>query len=433
MSDRTRIAFFTLGCKVNFSETSYLASQFDDDQFAKVSFHSVADFYIVHSCILTTQAEKKTRYAIAKAHRANPEARIIVMGCVSQLKADELKQLPGVTFVAGNETKFQLSEIVSHLILNKEQSPSTDNMHKSPDFHISWSMHDRTRSFLKVQDGCDCYCNYCIVPFARGKSRSASVNQAIEAAQQIAEAGFKEIVLTGINLGDFGKDTHENLSGLLKELCKIDKLERIRISSLEPHHFTDDLFETLAKEKKIMPHYHIPIQAGNNETLMRMGRNSSIADISKICDTLLVNKPTACIAADVITGFPGETDDEFQSSYDFFEKLPLAYMHVFTFSKRDNTKAALMEGQVHPLEKKRRTARLLELSAHKKADFYEKNLNKVHTILPESDNKKGYMYGFTENYIRIKIPFNQSLVNNIIRVKLLKVNHSEGVVEGVCV
>lgn len=426
---KLKIAYYTLGCKVNFSETSHLAYEADKNGFDTVSFNEIADCYVIHSCILTSQAEKKTRNAIARAHKKNSKSDIIVLGCVSQLKAGELLQLPGVKYVLGNESKFRFSEVLKQISENTPIPFRPDNVHLHPDFHITWSHNDRTRSFLKIQDGCNCYCNYCIVPFARGNSRSADIDQVVKATEEITQSGFNEIILTGINLGDFGKAQNENLSQLLREIHHNEKLKRIRISSLEPQHFNDELFETLSFLPKVMPHYHIPIQAGNDKTLRQMGRPYEIRDIEIICKNLINIHPDACIAADIIAGFPGETEEDFIDGLNFLSSLPLSYMHVFTFSARKFTKAADFSDQVHPLEKKRRTSRLLELSAKMKAEFYLASKNQIRKVLPEHDNKAGKMYGYTDNYIRVKFPFSENYINRIIDVQLTDFLPAEAVFE----
>jgi len=422
------IAFYTLGCKVNFSETSYLSGEVEKQGFHKVGFREVADIYVIHSCILTGQAEKKTRHAAASAHRRNPNAGIIIMGCVSQLKADELLLLPGVSHVLGNESKFKLADILKVFSFSGEKNMQIkDDVHTKPSFNISWSMNDRTRSFLKIQDGCDCYCNYCIVPFARGKSRSADIKQVLSAVSEITLAGFQEIVLTGINLGDFGKDNGGELPKLLSEMQNNEKLKRIRISSLEPQHFTTELYEVLGSLPKVMPHFHIPVQSGHDDTLKRMGRTYTIKDIELIFNQLKNIFPDACFAADIIAGFPGETEDEFSRGLSFLRSLPLSYLHVFTYSARKDTKAADFADHVHPVEKKRRTARLLEASAAMKNHYYLNAQGQTRTILAEHENKNGFMYGFTDNYIRVKIPFDSMLANKLIDVQLNRFLHPESV------
>jgi len=425
-----RIAFYTLGCKVNFSETSFLVELVVNDHLIRVRHTEKADFYIVHSCILTSQAEKKTRHAIAKAHRLNPDAKIIVLGCLSQLKPKEMETLPGVYMVAGNNTKFDLPRIIQQLIQNKDCKSETDNVHENSVFHISWSKSDRTRSFLKIQDGCNCYCNYCIVPYARGKSRSAQAEDVIHAVDEIAKAGFHEIVLTGINLGDYGKDRKESIIDAIRIIHEHENIQRIRISSLEPDHFNEQFFKSLPEFPKLMQHFHIPLQAGENSTLKRMGRRNTTEDIIKICNSLTETYSDVCIAADVITGFPGETDEEFEKSRKLYESLPLAYLHVFTFSAREGTKAEHFPDQIHPQIKKQRTKILLELSNTKKKDFYLKAQGQIRPVLAESDNKNGMMFGFTDNYIKVSFPYDKNLVNKIINVKLLVFSEDEFVFKG---
>lgn len=418
------IAFYTLGCKVNFAETSFLANSDNLNNFNKVNFSQIADIYVIHSCILTSAAEKKTRNSISKAHRTNPQADIIVMGCVSQLHANNLEKIPGVKYVLGNNSKFSLAEIIKKLDKNEVYS-KVDDVHSNPEFHLSYSQNERTRSFLKVQDGCDCYCNYCIVPYARGKSRSASIKQVIDAVDNITNSGIKEIILTGINLGDFGKERSESLISLLQEISKNKELQRIRISSLEPQHFSNQLIEEICSNPKIMPHIHIPIQAGSDSILQKMGRSYTRNRIQEICYSLVNKMPEVCIAADVISGFPGETDDEFENSYDFYKDLPLAYLHVFTYSEREGTVAAKFSEKVNPKIKKIRTDRLLDLSKSKKTEFALKYRNTIHEILVETSSKNGYVFGFTQNYIKTSIVNNPELYNQIVKVKLIDYNEEE--------
>ncbi len=431
MNSDIRIAFYTLGCKVNFSETSFLAGTLPSDKILRVSHTEKADLYVIHSCILTSQAEKKTRNAISRAHQKNPNAAIIVMGCVSQLKADEIAQMPGVYAVIGNNTKFDLPLIIQKYLRHEKHYFVADNVHLHPEFHITWSKNDRTRSFLKIQDGCDCYCSYCIVPFARGKSRSARAEDISRALEDITIAGFREIVLTGINLGDYGKERGESLTDAISIIHSNRHIERIRVSSLEPHHFTDDFFRKIKNFPKLMPHFHIPVQAGNDDTLKRMGRTYTTAFIENICRSLTEMYPGVCIAADVITGFPGETEEEAEQSRLFYHSLPLAYLHVFTYSARIGTKAASMSGQINPKVKKQRTEKLIELSESKKHEFYLSALGQTRTMLPESENKKGLMYGFTDNYIRVAIPWDKSLINQPVRVTLTDYCQEEGVCKGI--
>jgi threonylcarbamoyladenosine tRNA methylthiotransferase MtaB len=421
----TSIAFHHFGCKVNFAEASALSRQFQENGFEVRNFHDPADVYVISTCVVTTVAEKKCRAAIRQAHKINPKAKIAVIGCFSELKPDELSQMEGVDLVLGHNGKFRLLEE-----LNKLYQPAGDPDH---DYHgglavstradrdafiPSFSYGDRTRSFLKIQDGCDYFCTYCTIPLARGRSRSDTVENAVKNAGEIIANGIKEIVLTGVNIGDFGKQNGESFIGLIRALDRVQGMNRIRISSIEPDLLSNEIIEFVAESKNFLPHFHIPLQAGCNKILKAMHRRYTselyASRVQKIRELL----PQACIAADVIVGFPGETEEDFMETFGFLEQLPVSYLHVFTYSKRDNTMAAKMESPVPDRVKKERSDALHKLSDRKKLQFYQENRGREVMVLFESDNSNGFMHGFTENYIKVKTKFNPELVNRVVTVKL---------------
>jgi len=376
----------------------------------------MADVYVISTCVVTGVAEKKCRAAIRQAHHLNPEAKIAVIGCFPELMPDELEKMEGVSLVLGHSAKFALSEEVERLFYHS----GYDNpvFPKSTDFIASWSYGDRTRSFVKIQDGCDYYCSYCTIPLARGHSRSDTIGNVIGYAKEAVQAGVKEIVLTGVNIGDFGSDTKETFLDLIRELEKLSEVPRIRVSSIEPDLLNDAVIDLIASSKKFMPHFHIPLQSGSDKILKLMKRKYDrkffASRIHKIRDLL----PLACIATDVIVGFPGESEEDFRETYDFIEGLELSYLHVFSYSRRENTLAARMAEPVQDKIKKQRSNLLHQLSENKKKIFYMKNKDLTVHVLFESDNSNGFMHGFTENYIKVKTKFNPRLVNQVVAVKL---------------
>ena len=406
-----RIAFHTFGCKLNFAETSSISRNLDPLSFEITDFRKEADVYVVHSCMVTAAAERKTIGAIRQAHRRNPSAAIIVIGCMAELQKEGLFNEAGVQAVIGNEQKFDLEKILSGVSEKPEdQKPFT--------FRPSWSVHERTRSFLKIQDGCDYFCAYCTIPLARGRSRSGTIAEILQAARTITEAGAKEIVLTGVNIGDFGRHHHESLYPLLVQLHHIEGLERIRISSIEPDLLNADIIRLAADQGKLLPHFHIPLQSGSDRVLELMKRRYKTALFAEKVDLIKSILPEACIATDVITGFPGESEEDHLNSCHFIQNIPLSYMHVFTYSERRNT-LALKRSDIVPLTiRKERSMALHQLSEAKKKVFYEGNANAQRTAFFESANKKGFIFGFTENYIRVRHPWNQRLINKILPVRL---------------
>jgi len=410
------IAFHHFGCKVNFAEASALSRQFKDKGFLLKDFREVADVYVISTCVVTAVAEKKCRAAIRQAHHLNPEAKIAVIGCFPELMPDEIEKMEGVSLVLGHSAKFALSEEVERLFHHSGYGHPV--FPKSTDFIASWSYGDRTRSFVKIQDGCDYYCSYCTIPLARGHSRSNTIGNVIGNAKEAVHAGVKEIVLTGVNIGDFGRNTDETFLDLIRELEKVSEIPRIRVSSIEPDLLNDAVIDLIASSRRFMPHFHIPLQSGSDKILKLMKRKYDreffASRIHKIRDLL----PLACIATDVIVGFPGESEEDFRETYNLIEGLELSYLHVFSYSRRENTLAARMAEPVQDKIKKQRSKLLHQLSENKKKIFYLKNKGLTAHVLFESDNSNGFMHGFTENYIKVKTKFDPRLVNQVVAVTL---------------
>jgi len=429
MNPKKRIAFHTLGCKLNFSETSTISRQFGFDDFEIVEFHEQADYYIVHTCSVTAVAEKKCKTAIKQAHKRNPEAQVAVIGCAVQANPEMFSTMEGVSWVFGNQDKFRLGEIIksqnneNHSYGHHESFVSEIN--KTKEFIPSYSIGDRTRSFFKVQDGCDYFCTYCSIPFMRGRSRSESVENTMNVAREIAATELKEIILTGVNIGDFGRQNNESFIDLLHQLAELEGIERIRISSIEPELLTDDIIKLVSISPRLLPHFHIPLQSGSDKILQLMKRKylrSVFADRVHYIKQLM---PDACIAADVIVGFPGETNEDFEDTYQFIKSLDITYLHVFTYSERPGTKSLQLEGKVDEREKRRRSQLLHELSEVKKNDFYNRQIGKTGQVLWESDNIKGFMHGFTGNYVKVRTAYNPELINKITKIKILSANDDD--------
>ncbi len=414
---KKKIAFHTLGCKLNFSETSSLAAMFDKDKYEIVDFKDDADIYVINTCTVTSNADKKSRNTIYKAIKKDNKAMVIAIGCYSQLHADELKNTAGVDLILGSDEKFKLQEYIENY--GKKNTRLHVNEHKNiKSFLPAYSSGDRTRSFLKVQDGCDYFCTYCAVPYARGKSRNMPVKNIITQAKEIAEKEIKEIILTGVNIGDFGKTSGESFLDLIKELDKVEGIERYRISSIEPNLLTEDIIRFVAESKKFMPHFHIPLQSGCNKILNLMKRRYKRELFTEKTKTILKYIPDAGIGADIIVGFPFETDKDFNETYDFISSLNVSYIHVFTYSERNNTKAAGFAGKVDAGIKKERSKLLHNLSENIKQNFAKQNMHKTAKVLFEKYNDNGKMYGFTENYIRVQTEYNPEIINKIIPVRL---------------
>lgn len=414
---KKKIAFQTFGCKLNFAETSAIARKFPETEYETVEFGESADYYVIHSCTVTGHAEKKTRAAIRQAMRKNPEASVAVIGCYSQLRPEEIRKIKGVEIVLGNNDKYRLPEYID--TLGKEKTAGVTEIKKPETFEPDFSAGDRTRAFFKVQDGCDYFCTFCAIPYARGRSRSASVAETLNVARQIAHSDVREIVLTGVNIGDFGRHRNESFFDLLKGLETMEGIDRIRISSVEPELLNHGIIELVAGSRKYMPHFHIPLQSGTDRILELMKRKYKREVFEERVHTIKKLMPHACIAADVITGFPGETDEDFNQTRDFIESLPVSYLHVFTYSTRPGTLASRMEDQVPDRIKQERSRILHALSDTKKDAFYAEHINSVQEVLWESDNENGFMTGFTGNYIRCKKQWDAASVNTIERVILV--------------
>ena len=429
MTLKKRIAFHTLGCKLNFSETSTISRQFGIEDFEVVDFAEQADFYVVHTCSVTSIAEKKCKTAVKQAHKRNPDAQVAVIGCAVQANPEMFSTMEGVSWVFGNADKFKLGEVISsqgdenHAYGHHESYVS--EISKTKEFIPSYSMGDRTRSFFKVQDGCDYFCTYCSIPYMRGRSRSESVENTMKVAREIAATEIKEIILTGVNIGDFGQQNQESFLDLLHQLAILDGIERIRISSIEPELLNNDIIELVSVSEKLLPHFHIPLQSGSNKILQLMKRKYLREVFAGRVKHIKELMPDACIAADVIVGFPGETNEDFEDAYEFIKNLDVTYLHVFTYSERPGTKALAMEGKVDEREKRRRSVLLHELSEAKKQHFYNQQIGKTAEVLWESDNINSFMHGFTGNYVKVRTPFDAALINHILKVKITGVNDDD--------
>lgn len=417
------IAFHTLGCKLNFAESSDLARRFSAIGYKQVDFKEKADVYVLNTCTVTQIAEKKCRNAIRQAHNLNPQSIIAVIGCFSQLNPDAIEKIEGVDIILGNDDKHKLVDYVLNHTKTNTPSNKVFDISRLKTFYTSYSSDDRTRSFLKVQDGCDYFCTYCAIPHARGRSRNEDIETIVGCAKELAKEGKKEVVLTGVNIGDFGKSTNETFLELIKRLDEIEEIQRYRISSIEPNLITEEVIDFCAKSRAFLPHFHIPLQSGDNKILKLMHRKYERELFAQRVNYIKEKMPYAFIAADVIVGFPQETDADFQSTYKFIESLPLAFLHVFTYSERPNTIAAKMEGKVPIEERRRRSKDLQNLSLEKKIQFYEKNKGNKGKILWESDIENGMMFGFSENYIRVARPFEEKYINQITEETLLELDY----------
>ena len=422
MHPNKKVAFYTLGCKLNFSETSSIAKSFNEQGFATVDFSDHADCYVINTCSVTDNADKKCRNIVRKALRNNPTGFVIVVGCYAQLKPEEIKSIEGVDLVLGAEEKFNTLDHIGSLDKNESGIALYDKIGKVKEFFPSFSSGDRTRSFLKIQDGCDYFCAFCTIPLARGRSRSNTVKETIKTAKEVALTEAKEVVITGVNIGDFGKGTAETFYDLVKELDQIEGIDRFRISSIEPNLLSDEIIDYVSTSKRFVPHFHIPLQSGSDNLLVAM-RRKYLSDLYRNRVGLIKKlMPDACIGVDVIIGFPGETDQEFQTTYDFLIELDVSYLHVFTYSERDNTTAVRLDDVV-PMETRNKRSKMLRiLSAKKKRKFYESQIGTEHTVLWEAANEEGFMTGFTENYVKVQTPFDAAKVNKTEKVFLDKID-----------
>lgn len=433
MNGRKKVAFYTLGCKLNFSETSTIARGFKDEGFDRVDFSETADIYVINTCSVTENADKRFKTIVKQAQKSNPEAFVAAVGCYAQLKPQELADVDGVDLVLGATEKFKITDYINDLSKNDFGEVHSCDIDDA-DFYVgSYSIGDRTRAFLKVQDGCDYKCTYCTIPLARGISRSDTMDNVIKNAKEISEKDIKEIVLTGVNIGDYGKGEfgnkrHEHtFLDLVTELDKVEGIERLRISSIEPNLLKNETIELVSQSRAFVPHFHIPLQSGSNDILKKMKRRYMrelyVDRVAKIREIM----PNACIGVDVIVGFPGETDERFLETYNFLSDLDISYLHVFTYSERDNTEAAKMDGVVPKNVRSKRSKMLRGLSVKKRRAFYESQIGTQRQVLFESENKEGYIHGFTENYVKVKSPWNPHLVNTIHDVELTKID-DDGIV-----
>ena len=421
---RKKVSFYTLGCKLNFTETSTIARSFPEDQYEVVKPGAKADIYVINTCSVTDIADRKCRQAIRKFNHQSPDAVIAVLGCYAQLNPDEISSIPGVDIVLGTNEKYNLASFLSDA--RKRELPEIHSCDLSGNDHYfpSFSSGDRTRSFLKVQDGCDYKCSYCTIPFARGKSRNQDIASIVKEAELIARNGTKEIVLTGVNIGDFGKTTGESFVSLLRELTAVEGIDRYRISSIEPNLLTDEIIELAAGSRKILPHFHIPLQSGSDKVLGLMRRRYKRQQFEDRIMKIRNLMPVAGIGADVIVGFPGESDDDFSDTYNFLENMPLSYLHVFNFSERPGTPAQTMSGKVPFKVREERSRKLIRLSEEKHTKFSIINTGASAEVLFEHTRSEGMISGFTENYLRTELPWDPGLAGAIRRVRLTGISGS---------
>ncbi len=424
MNQYKKVAFYTLGCKLNFSETSTISRLFDDAGFAKVDFEETPDIYIINTCSVTENADKKCRQLVKRAMKINPEAFVAIIGCYAQLKPEEIGKIPGVDIVLGANEKFNLIEHIDALQSKQEVAMlNYTSIKETTEFIPSFSYGDRTRSFLKVQDGCDYFCTFCTIPLARGKSRNANIAETILEAEKIAKTDIKEVVLTGVNIGDFGQGGDENFFQLVQALDQVEGIDRFRISSIEPNLLSNEIISfCLTSAQRFVPHFHVPLQSGNDRLLKAMRRKYERSLYAERVNSIKSLRPDACIGVDVIVGFPGETDEEFMDTIDFLKDLDISYLHVFTYSERANTTAVKLGSPVAMAVRRERSKMLHILSDKKKRGFYEQNIGTERTVLFEHEEDEGVMYGFTENYVKVKYPYAADMANSFHKVKLTEID-----------
>ncbi len=429
-----KVAFHTLGCKLNYSETSTIARKLESKGFTKVNFSEPADLYVINTCSVTENADKECKYIIRKAKKNNSNASIIVTGCYAQLQPKKIAEINGVDMVLGANEKFNIIKHIENLD-KKNSKIYTSDIKESNFFIDSYSSNDRTRSFLKIQDGCDYSCSYCTIPLARGASRSDSIKNIVLNAKKIAKKGIKEIVLTGVNIGDFGKRANSdkknenNLLDLIKALEDVNNIKRFRISSIEPNLLTNQIIEHVAKSNKFVPHFHIPLQSGCNSILKKMRRRYLKELYTERIKKITTLIPNCCIGADVIVGFPGEKEENFLTTYNYLNNLPISYLHVFSFSEREKTIAFDMKDTIAKNIRYKRSKMLRILSNKKLNFFYESQIGSIKNVLFEKENKNGFIYGYTENYIKVKTPFSNQLTNKITPTLLTKMSE-DGLIMG---
>ena len=436
MNEFQRVAFYTLGCKLNFSETSTIRRLFEDGGFAKVDFEANPDVFVINTCSVTENADKKCKQLVKRAKKISPASMVIIIGCYAQLKPEEISKIPGVDLVLGANEKFNVLEYLEHkraetliqiddatALPNKDATIFHQNIKHTHDFIPSHSYGDRTRSFLKVQDGCDYFCTFCTIPLARGKSRNASIEETIKEAKKIAATEVKEVVLTGVNIGDFGQGGEENFFGLVKALDQINGIDRFRISSIEPNLLSNEIIDfCLTKAARFAPHFHIPLQSGSDEILEKMRRKYRTDLFKNRIEQIKKMNPDTCIGVDVIVGFPGETDENFLETMHFLKDLDISYLHVFTYSERANTGAPKLGTKV-PMEVRRERSKQLHLlSERKKQAFYQTQIGQTKKVLFEQEENEGFLYGFTENYVKVKTPYTPELINQIVPIEITEID-----------
>lgn len=420
-----KVAFYTLGCKLNFSETSTISRLFEEKGYKKVDFTETPDIFIIYTCSVTENADKKCHKIVREARTISPDAYVAIIGCYAQLKPQEIATIPGVDAVLGAAEKFRLVELLDGFVRPPSATVIASDIEKANKFNTSYSINDRTRTFLKVQDGCDYSCSFCTIPLARGGSRSDTIANIVRTAEEIAARGVREIVLTGVNTGDFGirdGERQDRFIDLVHALDEVDGIDRIRISSIEPNLLTDEIISFVAASKRFVPHFHVPLQSGSNKILKLMRRRYQrelyVDRVRRIKEAM----PHACIGVDVIVGFPGETREDFLETYEFINQLDVSYLHVFTYSERENTPAATMDGSVPGSHRADRSKMLHSLSDKKRRRFYEDNINAEAVVLFENDIEDGKMHGFTQNYIRVTAKYDPILINELKRVRLTSIN-----------
>ena len=428
MNADKKVAFYTLGCKLNFSETSTIARNFVSEGFNRVDFDEKADIYVINTCSVTDNADKRFKTIVKNALKKNEDAFLIAVGCYAQLKPEELAAVDGVDLVLGATEKFNVTSYINDLTKNQHGEVHSCEISEA-DFYVgSYSIGDRTRAFLKVQDGCDYKCTYCTIPLARGISRSDTVENVLKNASEISKRGIKEIVLTGVNIGDYGKGEFGNKKhehtflDLVKQLDKVAGIHRLRISSIEPNLLRDETIDFVSKSDTFVPHFHIPLQSGSDDLLKKMKRRYLRDTYTNRVQKIKKVLPNACIGVDVIVGFPGETEKHFLDTYHYLNDLDISYLHVFTYSERANTEAVLMDGVVPKKTRAKRSKMLRGLSVKKRRAFYETQLGETLTVLFESENKEGYIYGFTENYVKVKTPWNPAFINTLHTITLTSID-----------
>ncbi|WP_099366789.1 tRNA (N(6)-L-threonylcarbamoyladenosine(37)-C(2))-methylthiotransferase MtaB [Sphingobacterium sp. 1.A.4] len=422
-----KVAFYTLGCKLNFSETSSIGRIFKDAGYETTPFNSAADVYVINTCSVTDHADRKCRKVVKEALKHSPNAYITIVGCYAQLKPKEISEIPGVDMVLGAAEKFNILEHINDLTKNEKTVVHNAPIDETHQFVSAFSIGDRTRTFLKVQDGCDYSCTFCTIPLARGASRSGKIEDIVKQAEEIAASGVKEIVLTGVNIGDFGvRDgkRQDRFVDLVKALDEVEGIDRIRISSIEPNLLTNEIIEFVAQSKRFVPHFHMPLQSGNNNVLAKMRRRYKRELYAERVTKIKSLMPNCCIGVDVIVGFPGETREDFIDTYNFLNEMDISYLHVFTYSERENTIAAQMEGAVPGAQRSDRSKMLHILSEKKRRSFYESQIGAEDLILFEGDIKDGYMHGFSRNYVKVRTAYDPLLVNEVVPVKFLSISEN---------